>query len=162
MLEPDYVGETVRPHLPGDIFAPSAIAQFVSEAFFWIELDFIAGVSAWDTVVQCPVDRKPVGHLRVGRSYANEIREPHFAEFVRICRVLETTPNAMLGVADPPVDDPFARRAIAALEAMPLSLRPMAASILETMAAQLDEGIAQRPPEPSPTATRKRSTARRI
>jgi transcriptional regulator with XRE-family HTH domain len=76
--------------------------------------------------------------------YANYVagaREPDFATFLRICKALETTPNRLLGVDDPPTpaaDLDALRRGIAAAAA------EMDADTLRTAAAVMD-ALRQRP-----------------
>lgn len=67
-------------------------------------------------------------------SYVNQSREPSFADLLRICEVLRTTPDVILGVMPPDPAEHTARRALAALEAMPEERRWLAAAVLETMA----------------------------
>lgn len=67
-------------------------------------------------------------------SYVNQTREPSFADLLRICAVLSTTPDVILGVVPPDPAEHTARRALAALEAMPEERRWLAATVLEAMA----------------------------
>ncbi|WP_247896466.1 helix-turn-helix domain-containing protein [Azospirillum argentinense] len=58
--------------------------------------------------------------LDVGRygNYVRGAREPDFQTFLRICRVLLTTPNAILGVEEPPkMEQDEVLAAFAALDA---------------------------------------------
>lgn len=72
--------------------------------------------------------------LDVGRygNYVRGTREPDFRTFLRICRVLLTTPNAVLGVEEPSPHEHA--RALAALNALDEDRRSLAVEILETMA----------------------------
>ena len=72
--------------------------------------------------------------LDIGRygNYVRGTREPDFRTFLRICRVLLTTPNALLGVEDLTPQEHV--RALAALNAMDDDRRSLAFEILETMA----------------------------
>ena len=71
-------------------------------------------------------------------AYANETREPDFATLLRICRVLRTTPDAVLGVA-PHVILPTGDADVARMEVVVLSLneadRSRALAVLEVLAA---------------------------
>lgn len=76
-------------------------------------------------------------------AYANQTREPDFATFVRICRVLKTSPDAVLGFT--PQDDAkpgegAEARAAAALMAMRGSDLERAASVLECLARHAGTG----------------------
>lgn len=71
--------------------------------------------------------------LDAGRygNYVRGTREPDFRTFEKICRVLLTTPNALLGFdEDAPADH---SRAMAALNALDENQRRLAVEILETM-----------------------------
>ena len=72
--------------------------------------------------------------LDVGRygNYVRGTREPDFRTFLRICRVLLTTPNAILGIEE--LSPQEHARALAALNAMDEDRRNLAFEILETMA----------------------------
>lgn len=64
-------------------------------------------------------------------NYVRDAREPDLATLVKISRVLATTPDALLGVADhTPNDHP---RAIAALNALDDDARRLAIAVLNTM-----------------------------
>ena len=70
-------------------------------------------------------------------AYVNETREPDFGTFIRICRVLRTSPDQVLGFT--PQDDAqpgegAAARAAAALAAMAGPDLERAASVLEALA----------------------------
>ena len=70
-------------------------------------------------------------------AYVNETREPDFGTFIRICRVLRTTPDQMLGFTpqdDAQPGDGAAARAAAALAAMAGHDLERAASVLEALA----------------------------
>ncbi len=67
-------------------------------------------------------------------SYVNMTREPNFQDLLRICAGLRTTPDWVLGAGVPEPADEVGRRALAALEAMPVSGRPYAVAALEGMA----------------------------
>ncbi len=71
-------------------------------------------------------------------AYANETREPDFATLLRICRVLRTTPDAVLGVA-PHVTLPTGEADVARMEAAVRGLaeadRSRALAVLEVLAA---------------------------
>ena len=80
-------------------------------------------------------------------AYVNMRREPDFATFSRICHVLQTTPDVVLGFVksgdglQEAVRD--ITRATAALAAMDSRMLALATSILETMAdAMFDENPA--------------------
>jgi len=77
--------------------------------------------------------------LDVGRygNYVRGSREPDFRTFLRICRVLLTTPNALLGVEE--LESKEHTRALAALNAMDDDRRSLAFKILEAMAAHQAE-----------------------
>lgn len=69
-------------------------------------------------------------------AYVNGKREPDLATLRRICGVLRTTPDALLGMAeDQPTEDLVLSSAIAALKAMEPHRRELAASILRVMAS---------------------------
>lgn len=61
-------------------------------------------------------DAEVARRLGMGQSrytnYVNDVREPDFATFLRICQVLETAPNDLLGASDasPALPDPEALR----------------------------------------------------
>ena len=70
-------------------------------------------------------------------AYANETREPDFATFARICRVLRTTPDVVLGFKpqeDVVPSEGAAARAAAALMALRGTDLERAAAVLETLA----------------------------
>lgn len=68
-------------------------------------------------------------------SYVNQTREPSFADLLRICEALSTTPDVILGVTPPDPAEDTARRALAALLAMPEERRLLATLVLETIAS---------------------------
>jgi len=84
-------------------------------------------------------------------SYVNETREPNFFDLLRICAVLATTPDYVLGVRpmDPSEDQEW--RVVSALRAMPEQARLLALAALEAMA-----GVA--PTQPSDPSRRKART----
>lgn len=68
-------------------------------------------------------------------NYVSGAREPDFATFLRICEVLRTSPNRLLGVSEPPTpaaDPDELRRAIAVAAA------EMDAETLRTAATVMD------------------------
>lgn len=70
-------------------------------------------------------------------AYANETREPDFATLARICRILRTSPDAILGFTPqeaPRPDEGAAARAAAALAAMTGPDLERAAVVLESLA----------------------------
>jgi len=72
--------------------------------------------------------------LDVGRygNYVRGSREPDFRTFRRICRVLMTTPNALLGVEELPETEQA--EALAAFSALDEDGRRLALKILRAMA----------------------------
>ena len=73
-------------------------------------------------------------------AYANETREADFATLARICRVLRTTPDTVLGFLpqeDVQPGEGAAARAAAALAAMTGPDLERAAAVLETLAQHL-------------------------
>ncbi|MGY0790860.1 helix-turn-helix domain-containing protein [Azospirillum argentinense] len=78
--------------------------------------------------------------LDVGRygNYVRGTREPDFRTFLRICRVLLTTPNTLLGIEEPTPQEHA--RALAALASLDETQRVLAVKILETMANHQIEG----------------------
>lgn len=73
-------------------------------------------------------------------AYANEAREPDFRTLVRICRVLGTSPNEILGFTPQDAlrpDEGAAARAAAALAAMTGPDLERAASVLEALAQHI-------------------------
>ena len=71
-------------------------------------------------------------------AYANETREPDFATLLRICRVLRTTPNAILGVGPHetlPAGDAEVARMEAAVRGLGEADRVRAFAVLEVLAA---------------------------
>lgn len=72
-------------------------------------------------------------------AYANESREPDFATLARICAVLRTTPDALLGYGSQPAgssdDDASLARLAAAAMAMSGPDRARAVAVMETLAA---------------------------
>ena len=73
-------------------------------------------------------------------NYVNDVREPDFATFLRICRVLETRPGDLLGVDDSPASmpDPEALRGriAAAAAAMDEETLRVAVEVVEALAAR--------------------------
>ena len=67
-------------------------------------------------------------------SYVNETREPGFNDLLRICAVLATTPDHVLGAGAPDEADVALRRAGAALAGMSEHERELAVAALEGMA----------------------------
>ena len=71
-------------------------------------------------------------------AYVNEAREPDFATLLRVCRVLRTTPDAVLGVG-PHVSLPPGDAVAARMEAVVVGLgeadRNRALAVLEVLAA---------------------------
>ena len=77
--------------------------------------------------------------------YVNGEREPDLRTFVRICRILATTPDAILGVGTPgegtAESDRLRARIDAALTTMNLSTLRAAAAVLDALAiSQLGTG----------------------
>jgi len=72
-------------------------------------------------------------------NYVNGNREPDLATFARICRVLATTPDEILGFASHGEAEPERRRALAALEAMDQPALRIAAVLLEAIAVRQSE-----------------------
>ena len=75
-------------------------------------------------------------------NYVNDTNEPDLGTFVRICRALDTTPDDMLGLSDPPAQsehDLLRSRGSAALAAMSTSRLRVAAALLDTLAALPDD-----------------------
>lgn len=73
-------------------------------------------------------------------AYVNETREPDFGTFIRICRVLRTSPDEMLGFTPQHAlrpDEGAAARATAALAAMAGPDLERAAAVLEALAQHL-------------------------
>ena len=69
-------------------------------------------------------------------AYANETREPDFELFVRICHVLRTTPDAVLGFSrHPRHEDAALARIEAAATSMPEVDRIRAAIVMDALAA---------------------------
>ena len=71
-------------------------------------------------------------------AYANETREPDFATLLRICRVLRTTPDAVLGVDSHvtlPAEDADVARMEAAVRGLSEADRSRALAVLEVLAA---------------------------
>lgn len=70
-------------------------------------------------------------------NYVTGVREPDFATFLRICEVLQTTPNRMLGVAEPAtpaVDLNDLRRGITSAAAeMDAETLKIAAAVMKTL-----------------------------
>ena len=71
-------------------------------------------------------------------AYVNEAREPDFATLLRVCQVLRTTPDAVLGVgahaALPPGDADMARIEVAVL-GLSEADRARALAVLDALAA---------------------------
>lgn len=67
-------------------------------------------------------------------SYVTMSREPSFADLLRICAGLATTPDYVLGVGKPDLADDDLRRAGTALERMPAGQRMLALAALDGMA----------------------------
>ena len=71
-------------------------------------------------------------------AYANESREPDFATLLRICWILKTTPNAILGVdshAVLAVEDADVARMEATVRGLGEADRTRALAVLEVLAA---------------------------
>ena len=76
-----------------------------------------------------------VGQRRYS-AYANESREPDFGTLTRICHVLRTTPDAVLGFAQhPDVGDTMLVRIAVAAACMEGQDRARAAAVIEALAA---------------------------
>ena len=74
-------------------------------------------------------------------SYVNGTREPDLLLFVRICEVLQTTPDRILGVRDQlPVGRPGIDRLVAAAEGMTDESVDLAGAIVRAMAAHMHRG----------------------
>lgn len=76
--------------------------------------------------------------------YVNDTREPDLATFVRICRVLGTTPNEVLGATatteEPASEQYLLRRRIAAAgEAMSLEALRTAVVVMNALCRRADE-----------------------
>ena len=67
-------------------------------------------------------------------SYVNMSREPNFADLLRICAGLGTTPDYVLGVREPDGSSDDLRRAGTALERMSAGQRVLALAALDGMA----------------------------
>ena len=80
-------------------------------------------------------------------SYVNGVREPDFVTFTKICRVLGTTPNLVLGFEHPTGEASWEAvrvRAVAALGALDAAAQRLALAALEGIAeAALPEARAQ-------------------
>lgn len=79
--------------------------------------------------------------LDVGRygNYSRGSREPDFQTFLRICRVLQTTPNALLGVEEMGRNEQD--RLLAAYNVLDEDGRQLAVRVLDAMAQhQVDRG----------------------
>lgn len=67
-------------------------------------------------------------------NYVSDLREPDFATLLRICKLLETTPNDVLGIADkaPPSPSPEAlrERIAVAAAAMDIDMLRLAAEMM--------------------------------
>jgi len=72
-------------------------------------------------------------------NYVNGNREPDLATFARICRVLATTPDEILGFNSNGGAEPERRRALAAIEAMDQPALRLAAVLLEAIAVRQSE-----------------------
>ena len=71
-------------------------------------------------------------------AYVNETREPDFATLSRICRVLRTTPDAVLGFGPHPAlpaEDAVSARLEAAVRGLGEADRTRALAVVETLAA---------------------------
>lgn len=71
-------------------------------------------------------------------AYVNETREPDFATLARICRVLRTTPDAVLGFGPHPalpVEDAVSARLEAAVRGLGEADRTRALAVVEKLAA---------------------------
>jgi transcriptional regulator with XRE-family HTH domain len=70
--------------------------------------------------------------------YVLDAREPDLATLVKICRLLGTTPNALLGFGGEPksTDSATLQRIAAAARAMTPEGREVAAAVLDTLAGQ--------------------------
>ncbi|WP_241667267.1 helix-turn-helix domain-containing protein [Muricoccus nepalensis] len=77
-------------------------------------------------------------------NYVNGTREPDFATFLRICQVLETTPNDLLGAgggqASTPSADVLQRRIEAAAKVMDLHTLLVAAEVVEALVRRTPGG----------------------
>jgi transcriptional regulator with XRE-family HTH domain len=83
-------------------------------------------------------------------NYVNANREPDFATFVRICRVLATTPNEVLGFDLPTGDDRTAAakaRISSVLARMEPDTLDLAGALLELLEAHAAARVARRPEE---------------
>ena len=73
-------------------------------------------------------------------SYARGAREPDFATLQRICRVLRTTPDAILGVPSVvPPEDPAMGQALVSLAAMKPTRLRVAVVLLKALARMPEE-----------------------
>jgi transcriptional regulator with XRE-family HTH domain len=79
--------------------------------------------------------------------YVNGIREPDLATLVRIAEALQTTPDALLGVADPKPASPRSRL----IDRLNSAARALADEDLETVIVQTEALAARRRPR-SPRA----------
>ncbi|MCW3476274.1 helix-turn-helix domain-containing protein [Limobrevibacterium gyesilva] len=77
-------------------------------------------------------------------NYINDEREPDLATFVRICRLLETNPDEILGYDDPPPpaaeEDRLRQRIAAASRAMDLETLRTAAIVMDALCAARSPG----------------------
>jgi transcriptional regulator with XRE-family HTH domain len=73
-------------------------------------------------------------------NYVTDSREPDYLTLVRICGVLATTPNHLLGLEEAPTEDgeaTLARRIEAATNAMDGEARRIAAEVMDTLVRAL-------------------------
>lgn len=76
-----------------------------------------------------------VGQRRYS-AYANESREPDFGTLARICHILRTTPDAVLGFGPhPDAGDPALVRIAVAARCMEVQDRERAAAVMEALVA---------------------------
>jgi transcriptional regulator with XRE-family HTH domain len=76
-------------------------------------------------------------------NYTRGIREPHFDTLARICRVLHTTPNELLGFAAPGAkeEDLDLQCIIAAAQSLTPDNLKMAAGIMDAMVARQEKVV---------------------
>lgn len=73
--------------------------------------------------------------------YVAGTREPDLATLARVCRVLKTTPNALLGFTDQKPGDSILERIEAAAVAMSPDSRLLAAELMDALAKHQGGGV---------------------
>ncbi len=82
-------------------------------------------------------------------NYVSDLREPDFATLLRICALLETTPNDLLGVEQPAASRPgpeaLRKQIVAAAAGMDMDTLRLAAEVMSALAVRMPRRRVDKP-----------------